>query len=114
MDFQDTLSVINLHNGYQMGKNPVIHTTADLCNESWIANNHLQTYVNNVYIQDTTFSQNASVSGYTIYAGEQVTLQKDEGIVVVRPGKHVIMDAEAGVHLKEGVEVKLGATLEVR
>ena len=46
--------------------------------------------------------------------GYHVTNQASRGDVILEEGSRVIMDADNEVHLEPGVEVKLGATLEVR
>ncbi len=114
VELQDTLSFLNLRNGHQISRNPVIYPRSGSCNNMPTYNQRIQTFDSDEFIQNTTISKSTSFAGRVIYAGYNITQQKPVGNVVVLPGSHVVLDAETGVHIKPGVEVRLGAALEIR
>lgn len=74
----------------------------------------IHSFTTDRYIQRTTYYGSAYVAGNNIWAGSCVIPIPPFGSVNFENGSHVILDGEGDVHLEMGVNVKLGATLEIR
>ena len=118
----DSLSSINLHNGYLTGVNPNGSAEAGNCTSSDLtdyalttpSNGMVREYTDDNYIQNITYRHTAYETGTTVTAGERVTTAKPYGKVIVENGANVIWDGDGDVRLEPGVEVKYGGRLEIR
>lgn len=118
----DSLSSINLHNGYLTGVNPNGSAEAGNCTSSNLtdyalttpSNGRVRQYTSDNYIQNITYRHTAYETGTTVTAGERVTTAKPYGKVIVENGANVIWDGDGDVRLEPGVEVKYGGRLEIR
>ena len=121
IELVDSLSAINLRQGYQLGVNTVGPAPLYTCTSTPLtsyaltsSNGSVHEFVAERYIQDTTYWGNAYETGLSIMAGSHVTTQRPNGDVFLQVGSHVIMDADKEVRLEPGFVVKRGAILEVR
>lgn len=121
IELVDSLSAINLRQGYQLGVNTVGPAPLYTCTSTPLtsyaltsSNGSVHEFEAERYIQDTTYWGNAYETGLSIMAGSHVTTQRPNGDVFLLVGSHVIMDADKEVRLEPGFVVKRGAILEVR
>ena len=124
IELVDELSAVNLRQGYQTGLNPTATpmeengncTTRPLTEFALAAQSQgaIHSFYMDNYIQNRNYTGNAYESGNKILAGHHITQQIAPGDVILEEGSHVILDADDEVRLEPGVEVQLGATLEVR
>ncbi len=112
----DELSAIRFRNGAKMGVTSNIsgvgtyYTTVSAI--PYTGRGTISVYLNDVYIQNKTYSSNSYISGKNIYVGNSVSPKITSGNVVVKSGCTLILDAESEVLLDKGVEVQSGAVLE--
>ncbi len=124
IELVDELSAVNLRQGYQTGLNPTATpmeengncTFRPLTEFALAAQSQgaIHSFYMDNYIQNRNYTGNAYESGNKILAGHHITQQIAPGDVILEEGSHVILDADDEVRLEPGVEVQLGATLEVR
>jgi hypothetical protein len=121
INLQDYLSVINLRNGYQIGLNPSITGLTGTCssspaNFSTLGNGSINSFSNNKYIQNQTFTLSDYLTGLNIFAGSNVTTDNPPGPgpVKINSGTTVIFDAEGDVLLDKDFEAANGADLEIK
>lgn len=122
IELVNALSSVNLRQGYNLGVNPDASTQSGSCTSTPLTNFAIATgcagsihkFTVNRYIQRTTYYGDTYVAGKNIWAGSHVLPQALHGAVIFENGSHVILDGNADVHLEYGVNVKLGATLEIR
>lgn len=116
----NTLSVVNLHDRYIQGVNPVHNNLIVNCSNVPLPNFHyigqgaINTFSGRKYIQNRTYTSDAYETGTNIRAGHHVTNLISHGNVVIENGANVIFDAEKTTTLEEGTEVKAGGSLIVR
>jgi hypothetical protein len=67
---------------------------------------------NNVYIQNQTFTSNATIVGDNIYIGRDVDLTQQTGDVIVNNGT-LNVQGNNKVVIKNGFKVNLGANLKI-
>lgn len=117
---ESTLSVINLHNEYAQGVNPLcVSLSADCTNIPLSEYPHggqgrINVFSGDTFIQNRAYSGDSYETGTTIKAGHHVTDQTTYGNVTIENGATVVFDAEEEVRLEPGVEVKTGGALTVR
>lgn len=117
---EDAVSVVNLRPGYNQGLNLNIGGGVT-CNcvslpssISIVGNGHINNgFQNNRCIQKTTYTQNAYETGNYISAGYNICIPP-YGKVKVSNGARVVFDGEGDVFLKNGIEVEMGSSLEIR
>ncbi|MBQ6046075.1 MAG: hypothetical protein IJL38_00435 [Bacteroidales bacterium] len=122
IELVDSLSTLNLRQGYQCELNPLVSPQQGNCTATPLPNfalvqgsdGSINEFNSNKFIQNHTYYGKAYVPGNNIHAGTMVTLQVPFGDVILEDGSYVILDGENDVYLKKGVTVNLGATLEVR
>jgi hypothetical protein len=81
-----------------------------------IDNSHLP-YMKNpdvLYFQNETVSDDKYVYAGEIYAGENVTNLKPQGIFKISNGANVTFDVDGDVYLEPGFEVELGGEFEIK
>ena len=116
----NTLSVVNLHDRYIQGINPVHNNLIVNCSNVPLPNFHyigqgaINTFSGRKYIQNRTYTSDAYETGTNIRAGHHVTNLISHGNVVIEHGANVVFDAEKSTVLERGTEVKAGGTLIVR
>lgn len=116
----DDLSSINLRMGSQIGLNNGVNTSMGCsCITSVndvvsIGKGNINSDFNlNRCIQNTTYSTDEIEVGNNIEVGYDVC-DPQYGNVNIKKGSNVILDSDGDVLLKNGVEVELGSSLEVR
>lgn len=122
IELVNVLSSVNLRHGYNLGVNPDASSPAGNCTSTPLTSfalasgstGQIHDFSTNRYIQRTTYYRDAYVAGNNIWAGSCVLPFPPYGNVNLENGSHVILDADGDVHLEFGVNVKLGATLEIR
>jgi hypothetical protein len=121
INLQDYLSAFNLRNGYQIGLNPSIVGLTGNCSASpatfsTIGNGSINTFSNDKYIQNQTFTISDYISGFNIFAGSNVTTANPPGPgpVKINNGTSVVFDAEGDILLDKDFEVQLGAEFEIK
>ena len=122
IELVNVLSSVNLRQGYSLGVNPDASSPAGNCTSTPLTSfalvsgstGQIHDFTTNRYIQRTTYFRDAYVAGDNIWAGSCVLPFPPYGNVNLENGSHVILDAVGDVHLEFGVNVKLGATLEIR
>jgi hypothetical protein len=122
IDLVNVLSSVNLRQGYNLGVNPDASSLSSNCTSTPLTSfplasgsaGHIRDFNTNRYIQRTIYNGDSYVAGNNIWAGSCVLPFPPYGNVNFESGSHVILDAEGDVHLEFGVNVKLGATLEIR
>jgi len=76
LNLQDELSVLNLHNDYKWGINPVFSNSSNcvnnLANIIKIGEGTINLYNDNVFIQNRTFNNIKYITGNNIFAGSSV------------------------------------------
>ena len=116
----DTLSMVNLRPGYINGLNTALNGNLEcgctLLPSEISVNGHGQlndNFSGTRCIQDTIYTESAHESGEKLNAGYDVC-EPPLGNVKITNGAKVIFDGEKGVFLKNGIEVELGSSLEIR
>lgn len=118
LNLTDALSVINLHNGYNLGVNTAFVTNPGTCNSILSTLNKIGSgYIyefNDVFIQNESLTANQYIPGNNISAGTNVTNSKPQGPVVIKSGANVVFDADVNTLLDKGFDVELGASFETK
>lgn len=116
----DTLSMVNLRMGSQIGLNNGVNTSMGCsCITSAnsitsVGNGVINSNFNtNRCIQNITYTMDAVETGNNINAGYDVC-DPSYGDVIIQNNADVIIDGEGDVLLKNGIEVKYGSSLEIR
>jgi hypothetical protein len=114
----DFNSVINLRNGYINGINPSLGLTSNCTSApatyTTSGNGKINTFLNDVYIQNQTLTGNQYIPGNTVSAGTNVTITKPQGPVLIQTGSNITFDATGDILLDKGFEVEGGATFEAK
>ncbi|MBN1116652.1 MAG: hypothetical protein JXA77_05590 [Bacteroidales bacterium] len=118
IELQEPLDVINLHNGYISGVNTNVVPNPGNCivnpvNISIIGSGSINTYSEDIYLQDMTFTEDNYVTGRYIYVGKAVTQSLPTGNVYVNSGIEVILDADIDVIVDDGFEIRSGGIFEI-
>ena len=116
---QDGLSVILLRTGYQLGVNTNVIPNPGTCisNLDAIAfsgNGSINTFSQDTYVQNETFTIDKYITGNNIFVGRAVTTSKPQGDVIINNGVKVIFEATQNVNFEVGYEVKIGGSSETK
>lgn len=116
----DTLSMVNLRMGSQIGLNNGVNTSmgcsciTSASSITSVGNGVINSNFNtNRCIQNITYTMDAVETGNNINAGYDVC-DPSYGDVIIQNNADVIIDGEGDVLLKNGIEVKYGSSLEIR
>ena len=112
-------SVINLQNGYNLGANTLYVSNpgswnGTLSSISYSGSGSINTFTQDVYIQNQTFSTDTYITGKNIYVGKNVTASQTQGDVLILNGTTVIFNATENVILDKGFEAETGGVFEVK
>lgn len=119
INLQDYFSVINLHSGYNSGVNISFIANPGTCvsspeNFTVTGIGAINTFNQDIYIQNETINSNRYITGNNIYVGRSVTGSKPEGDVIIKNGFNVIFNAKQNVNLEGGFEAEIGGTFEIK
>ena len=119
LNLVDGLSVINLRPGYNIGVNTNVipdpgNCLSDPANAPITGNGSINSFTDDIYIQNETISSDRYISGENIYVGRAVTTAKPIGNVVINNNARVIFEGTQNVNLEGGFEVNTGSAIEVK